>query len=642
MPAHTVLLIDDNIHDRFAFKRYLGSGYTCDEAETGEEALQMLQQRRYACVLLDFHLPDMNGLEFLVAQKTICKSNANAQRGLCRIPVIMVTGTGSESIAVQSLKQGAYDYLVKEHVTPELLHKTIQSVLQKADYRRRLRKHRRQLAKVTDQLSHQARLIDMVSDAIISTDLRFIIQSWNKGAERIYGWHADEVIGKDIRQVIPVRFLGDNPYGEIPAQLPAHQTPEQIEAQNHGYIETLQQRRDGEWRVVLTSNSLMVDANGDVIGVVGASHDITELRDADKTLREQQRFTARITEVTPDIVYIYDLVERQNVYANRSVHKALGYTKESVNLSNAVFFNSLIHPDDAKRDITNPAHFVDMADGEFLEVEFRICDATGTWRWFNSRNTVFSRQAFEQQKELSDLKSRFVSMASHEFRTPLTSIMVSAETLTRYRDRLTEDQINKHLNRIRQQVLYMRDMMEDVLQLARLQAGNTFAFKATRGDLDALCRDIIEEFEPDLQPEKRILYECPMPIVPLYFDERLMRQVISNVLSNALKYSPAEQAVQMRLEQNGSSVKLQVTDGGIGIPDADRKYLFDPFHRGKNVGTIPGTGLGLSIAKQAVETHGGTISITSQVNIGTTITIAIPMTAAVMTNGRSPNGAAQT
>lgn len=191
--------------------------------------------------------------------------------------------------------------------------------------------------------------------------------------------------------------------------------------------------------------------------------------------------------------------------------------------------------------------------------------------------------ALAQEKELGELKSRFVSMASHEFRTPLAAILATTETLTFYREKMNTAQIDSRLDKIRQQVVHMKNIMEDVLQLARIQAGRV-EFAPTQGELAQLCQEIVEEFESQAPNRGRINCTCQMPTLLVDFDVRLMRQVISNLISNALKYSPQEQTIQIDLRQQEEQVVFQVTDRGIGIPAADLPRLFEPFHRAANVG----------------------------------------------------------
>lgn len=232
--------------------------------------------------------------------------------------------------------------------------------------------------------------------------------------------------------------------------------------------------------------------------------------------------------------------------------------------------------------------------------------------------------ALEKEKELGELKSRFVSMASHEFRTPLAAILATTETLTIYRDKMDAAQIDARLDRVRQQVMHMKDIMEDVLQLARIQARRV-RYEPTQANLDTVCREIVAEFNGQPEYRDRITYSGFPGALLSFFDTRLIRQAIGNLISNAVKYSASDKRIEVSLLQTGQDWILKVRDQGIGIPSSDLKHLFEPFHRAENVGTISGTGLGLSIARESIELHGGTIMVESQVGQGTTMTVIIPV-----------------
>lgn len=234
------------------------------------------------------------------------------------------------------------------------------------------------------------------------------------------------------------------------------------------------------------------------------------------------------------------------------------------------------------------------------------------------------RQAYEREKELSELKSRFVSMASHEFRTPLTTILLSTETLLTYRRKLTDTQIEQRLSKIQEQVEYLKGITEDVLQLTKFQA-RRLEFRPDWLDLQELCCTIISELQSQSDGMHRLQYRSDDFLPLVYADKRLIRQIINNLVSNAIKYSPADKPVVFKLTQTDEGVAVIVSDEGIGIPAADMKYLFEPFHRAANVGAIAGTGLGLVIAKEAVELHNGMITVTSEVNQGTTFVVKLPL-----------------
>ncbi|MEZ4832338.1 MAG: PAS domain S-box protein [Caldilineaceae bacterium] len=232
-------------------------------------------------------------------------------------------------------------------------------------------------------------------------------------------------------------------------------------------------------------------------------------------------------------------------------------------------------------------------------------------------------RALQHEKELGELKSRFVSMTSHEYRTPLAAILATTETLSRYRSRMDAAQVDERLDRIRTQVMHMKGLVEDVSQLERIQAGR-MPFKPEETQLDVLCLEIIEEVQATSRRHDRIAFDCPQRPVFADIDVQLMRQIIANILTNALKYSTEGQAVRFSLTQDDETITLSIADRGIGIPEEDMAHLFDPFHRGNNVGVISGTGLGLSIAKQALKLHNGSVEVNSRLGEGATFTISLP------------------
>ena len=234
------------------------------------------------------------------------------------------------------------------------------------------------------------------------------------------------------------------------------------------------------------------------------------------------------------------------------------------------------------------------------------------------------REAYRKEKELGELKSRIVSMASHEFRTPLATILAVTETLSVYRQKMEDTQIDSRLVKIQDQVAHLKDVIDDVLQLAQIQS-RRMSFNPVPVDLDEMCRSVLDEFQSSPRLKHKMLYGCDEGRHDANLDKRLMRQVISNLVSNAVKYSPDGKTISIRLEQRGNRLVFKITDQGIGIPAEDLKHLFEPFHRAKNVGAISGTGLGLMITKESVELHGGSIRVESRVNEGTSFTVEIPM-----------------
>lgn len=235
------------------------------------------------------------------------------------------------------------------------------------------------------------------------------------------------------------------------------------------------------------------------------------------------------------------------------------------------------------------------------------------------------REALQQEKELSELKSRFVSMASHEFRTPLATIQVSTESLKNYRTRMTDEQIDGRLQKIETQIKQMTLLLEDVLTIGHAQAGK-IDFNPIWIDVAQLVQSIVDEFRNINTLQHRLVYTFSDVVACSHdrVDEKLFRQIVTNLISNAMKYSPPGSDVFLDLScANG--IVFSVRDQGIGIPEEDQKHLFEAFHRASNVGNIPGSGLGLSIAHYAVALHQGTLTFVSEVGVGTTFTVSIPI-----------------
>jgi PAS domain S-box-containing protein len=228
-----------------------------------------------------------------------------------------------------------------------------------------------------------------------------------------------------------------------------------------------------------------------------------------------------------------------------------------------------------------------------------------------------------REKELGQLRSKFVSMVSHEFRTPLGIIQSSAEILEDYLDRLEPGERNDHLRSIRINTRRMAVIMEEVLLIGSFDAGK-MEFKPAPLDLLSFVRKLVDEVlsaTGQRCPIQLSTFEIP---AEMQADDRLLRHIFTNLLTNAVKYSDAGRPVQFEIKGVSGEIVCAIRDQGIGIPEADREWLFNAFHRGHNVDERPGTGLGLVIVKRCVDLHGGRIDVVSKVGEGTTVTVRLP------------------
>ena len=236
-------------------------------------------------------------------------------------------------------------------------------------------------------------------------------------------------------------------------------------------------------------------------------------------------------------------------------------------------------------------------------------------------------RALEIEKELGELKSRFISMTSHEFRTPLTGILSAAEMLEEYGDQWSQERKLVYLRRIQASVQHMTDLLNDVLVIGRAEAGK-LDLRPAPLDLLKFCQELMEELQLTTGNQHTLTFASVGECVQAHMDENLLRHILINLLSNAIKYSPQGGEVLFTLICQADQAIFRVQDQGIGIPPEDQARLFDTFHRASNVRNIPGTGLGLAIVKRSVDAQGGTIRVESQVGAGTTVTVMLPLGAA--------------
>ncbi|GAB4512394.1 MAG: hypothetical protein OHK0046_11850 [Anaerolineae bacterium] len=232
--------------------------------------------------------------------------------------------------------------------------------------------------------------------------------------------------------------------------------------------------------------------------------------------------------------------------------------------------------------------------------------------------------ALEKEREMRDLKNRFITMMSHELRTPLASILLSSDMLKHYGEQAPADEKRLYLENISTQVGHLTEMIKDVQTLSRSDSSSSL-FMPQLTDLVIYCRGIVDEFNLNHHKSHRLFFSAVHENMPTLLDHKLMRQVLTNILTNAIKYSGDGGDIRVVISNGSRNARIQVVDEGIGIPEEDLPHLFEPFHRGRNVENLAGTGLGLAIAKQAIELHGGSIGIESQQGIGTVVTILLPL-----------------
>lgn len=440
---------------------------------------------------------------------------------------------------------------------------------------------------------------------------------------------------------------------------------QEIESQGYGELEYRIVRPDGKVRWIRDRAFGVHDGQGVLYRFVGVAKDVTERKQADEALQESELRFRQLAENVREVFWVMTSDRSELIYVSPAYEEIWGRTCESL-YNNPDTWLEAIHPLDLD---SMMAAFQQQAEAGF-NWEYRILRPDGSMRWIHDRafgvhnqqglvyrfvgiaEDITERKLAEfeackaliKERELNDLKSRFVSMTSHEFRTPLTTIQSSAELLEHYYQSNDERHL-RHLRRIKTAVAHMTQMLDDILIIGEAEAGK-LDFKPTPLDLVEFCGYLVEELQLSIKDQKLIVFNyqddsirrpqnqeqwqmqeltpSPLPLL----DERLLRQILSNLLGNALKYSPIDSIVQFDLICSNNTAIFKIKDNGIGIPPEDQARLFEPFHRAANVGTIQGTGLGLAIVKQCVDLHQGEITVDS-VTGSTTFTVKLPLSSAI-------------
>jgi len=234
------------------------------------------------------------------------------------------------------------------------------------------------------------------------------------------------------------------------------------------------------------------------------------------------------------------------------------------------------------------------------------------------------RVALEKEKELSELKSRFWSMVVHGFRTPMTAILSCAQLLESHNHELPEERRREYLYLIQKSVKAMNQLLDDVLAVSKAEGGG-LNFEPEPLDLEDFCRSVVEEVQFITFQNHQIIFNYQGDCNPAYLDKKLLWHILSNLLSNAIKYSPQGGNIYLNLSCQNREAIFEVKDTGIGIPNKEQEHLFQAFHRADNVGKVPGTGLGLTMVKKCLDLHGGQIFVESEVGVGTTFTVKLPL-----------------
>ncbi|BAZ13813.1 multi-sensor signal transduction histidine kinase [Calothrix sp. NIES-4071] len=533
----TLLIVDDCTEDRKVYRRYLlkdpDFNYEIVEADSAETGLTLWQQMQFDVVLLDFCLPEMSGFEFF---------QLLASKGFNNRPcVIMLTGHGDEGLAVQAMKLGVHDYLVKNNLKSDVLQLAVRNAIKQSHLQAQLNK----------TLEQQRLIATTALNIRKSLDLDQILYTAVVEVQRL------------LRCGVAVYQFSDDFCADNITQLMASSTLPR--AQLFGNCHQVENEGEYHWQCEGLINNIYA---------TGLKHPQSLVQECYKE---------------GNLVIPINLSHESKLWGLLVAHHNSD--------------ERLWQPDE-----------VEILRELALQLAIAIQQA---------QQLQETQASLVKEKQLSRFKSQFLGTVSHEYRTPLASILAAASTLHKYGDKLEVPKQQRFLEIIEQKARQMSKLVDDMLLVNQIELDRT-KFKSAPLDLMHFFSDLMEQQRLVVGDSHELIFKVTGSSESFWGDKVLLRQLFTNLISNAIKYSPDGGNIEFHLINKETEIILHVKDEGVGISSKELDKLFQPITCTSNIDTIPGAGLGLVIAKACVELHGGTITFDSHPNQGTVVTVHLP------------------
>lgn len=405
--------------------------------------------------------------------------------------------------------------------------------------------------------------------------------------------------------------------------------------------------KNGTYKWMETYSKPVINSKGQTASIISSTRDVTDQVNAEVKLKDSEEKYRLLSENSNDIISVHDL-DGRFIYISPSVTQVLGYSQsELLNKkpselfhttaiaaeTSAENFSAVILKKQTRKYINKV--LTKWGDIKMMEVwlqpvlkDNEIISIQASTRDVTERENLLNEleHSLAKERQLNELRSMFVSTASHQFRTPLTVIQSGVEIMEMYLEDLPDkdqQRFQRQFSKIQTEIERLQYLMSDVLLLGRADAART-PFNPGLYDLIAFCQEIIDKYNVCYPDDRKIILSIEGSSEPVMFDDKLLGHAIENILSNAYKYS-TEGNLHLQVIFAEEKVRINIADKGIGIPEEDVKNMFQPFYRATNTDEIEGTGLGLAIVKEFVDKHHGEIFLTSKVNKGTTVSVIIPV-----------------
>ncbi|WP_318312794.1 sensor histidine kinase [Flagellimonas crocea] len=484
---------------------------------------------------------------------------------------------------------------------------------------------------------------EVISEGIIIVNENQQITASNKAANKMFNYSEGELVGKPLDTLLPnhARKKHDHLVDKFMGESKARQMGQGLDL--------VGLRKGGEeFPLEISLNPFKLQERRYVLALI---MDITEKKKAEQTIDYWfQIFNESLNEI-----YVFDAESFIFINVNRGAQLNLGYNLNELSRMSVMdikpevsqeVMKRLISPLLSKRKekvIFETVHR--RKDGTLYPVEVhlqlsfigkrQVCvaivlDITERKNYTQQlENTVDERthqlkEALQAEKKLNELKTKFLSLVSHEFKTPLTSILTSTSLLSKYTETEQQEKRNKHITTIKSKVKYLDNILTDFLSIERLDLGKV-NYTITKFPLSKLVNEVVYDSNTLLKEGQRIQYPVDIDGIVLEFDEKILALSLSNLVHNAIKYSPENTDIELNVHQEGDQLKIDVVDKGLGIPPEDQPFIFDRYFRATNVLTVQGTGIGLNIVRQHMHNLNANVTFTSEMGRGSTFTLYIPI-----------------
>lgn len=496
---------------------------------------------------------------------------------------------------------------------------------------------------IQDELTMKSEALDSAINGITITDAlqndNPVVYS-NAAFGKLTGYSNEDIIGKNLR------FL----QGEDREQEGIVEMNKAVKEGRSCEVEVKNYRKDGSMFWSEIAITPIKDKAGVIIHFIAIQDDVTKR----KNIEIERSHWSKIFNESLNEIFVFDTQSLQFVNVNLGAQKNMGYSLEEL---------LLITPVDIKPDFTETEfrkvlvplfekteekiQFETMhqrKDGSMYPVEVHLQMSTlGEQEVFlaiilditERRNyteklekkveerTKQLKEALAAEKELNELKTRFLSLVSHEFKTPLSSILTSITLIGKYTQTEQQEKRDKHVTTIKNKVKYLDTILNDFLSIEKLESGK-INYKVERFPLSKIINEVVYNSNMLLKTGQRIQYPENIDEIIIEFDEKTLELALSNLVHNAIKYSPEDSIIDLKVNVEKEKIILKIIDTGIGIPEEEQKHIFNRYFRAENALLTQGTGIGLNIAKQNLENLGASLEFTSKENRGSTFTVSIP------------------